>query len=153
MKAGLVTHDVPITPEGKVMGEVIVKVKLTNAAEDYLARRGMPAPDKVRSIEVEAIADSGAVCTTLPKSLVKKLGLKITRKQYACYANGKRELVGVSEPVRVELEGRSASDDALVLGQEVLIGQTVLEKTDLLVDCKRKRLVPGHPGGVVLNIR
>jgi clan AA aspartic protease len=153
MKAGLVTHDIPITPEGKVMGEVIVKVKLTNVGDVYNARRGTLAPEEVRSIEVEAIVDSGAVCTTLPKSLAKKLGLKIARKQYARYANGKRELVGVSEPVRVELEGRSASDDALVLGQEVLIGQTVLEKTDLLVDCKRRRLVPGHPGGVVLNIR
>ncbi len=153
MKAGLVTYDIPITPEGKVMGEVRVKVKLTNAAEDYLARRGMLAPDKVRSIEVEAIADSGAVCTTLPKSLVKQLGLKIITKQYARYANGKRELVGVCEPVRVELEGRKASDDALVLGHGVLIGQTVLEKTDLMVDCKRRRLVPGHPEGVVLNVR
>jgi hypothetical protein len=39
-----------------------------------------------------------------------------------------------------------------VLGREVLIGQTVLGKTDLLVDCKRRRLVPGHPEGVVLNV-
>jgi hypothetical protein len=103
MKAGLVTHDLPITPEGKVMGEVRVKVKLINVGDDYKARRGEISRDQVRAVEVEAIADSGAVCTTLPKPLVKKLGLKIARKQYARYANGARELVGVSEPVRVGL--------------------------------------------------
>jgi len=30
-----------------------------------------------------------------------------------------------------------------------VIGQTLLEKMDLLVDCNRQRLVPAHPEGAV----
>jgi hypothetical protein len=63
------------------------------------------------------------------------------------YADGRTEAVNVTEPVMVELLGRDASDEALVLGDEVLIGQTVLERLDLFVDCQRGRLVPNpaHP--------
>jgi hypothetical protein len=36
---------------------------------------------------------------------------------------------------------------AMVLGQQVLLGVTVLEELDLLVDCKGQRLIPNpaHP--------
>jgi len=40
-----------------------------------------------------------------------------------------------------------------VLGDEVLIGQTVLEKMDLLVDCARQKLVPAHPGGPINKLK
>lgn len=38
-------------------------------------------------------------------------------------------------------------EEALVLGDEVLIGQTVLEKLDLHADCANQRLLPNpaHP--------
>lgn len=46
-------------------------------------------------------------------------------------------------------------EECLVLGDEVLIGQTVLEKTDLLVDCANARLVPNpeHPDQPISKIR
>jgi hypothetical protein len=42
----------------------------------------------------------------------------------------------------------------LLLGNEVLIGQTILEKLDLLADCKNRRLVPNpdHPNQPVTKI-
>lgn len=42
---------------------------------------------------------------------------------------------------------RRSGDEALILGDEVLLGQTLLEKMDLTVDCLRHRLVakPAHP--------
>ena len=45
--------------------------------------------------------------------------------------------------------------EALVLGDEVLIGQTVLEKLDLLADCVHRRLVPNpaHPDQPVSNVK
>ena len=48
----------------------------------------------------------------------------------------------MTEPVLVTLQGRDTLDEALVLGDEVLIGQTVLEKLDLFVDCQRGRVIP-----------
>jgi hypothetical protein len=43
----------------------------------------------------------------------------------------------------------------LVLGSEVLIGQTVLETLDLLVDCTNLRVVPNpdHPDQPVVRIK
>ena len=44
--------------------------------------------------------------------------------------------------------------DALVLGDTLLIGQTVLEKMDLHVDCSQQRLLPNpeHPDQPVLRV-
>jgi hypothetical protein len=50
---------------------------------------------------------------------------------------------------------RRTSDDALVLGDEVLIGQTLLEKMDLLVDCPNQRIIPNpaHPDVAVNKLK
>ena len=71
------------------------------------------------------------------------------------YVDGSSEIVDVTEPINIEIEGRGTSDDPLVLGNEVLIGQTVLEKTDLLVDCTNRRLIanPAHPDQPVLKVK
>lgn len=50
--------------------------------------------------------------------------------------------VDVTGPIVFELLGRGTLEEALVLGDEVLIGQTVLEKLDLLPDCQGRRLIP-----------
>lgn len=61
----------------------------------------------------------------------------------------------VTEPVLIELIGRHTVEEALVLGDEVIIGQTILEKTDLHVDCRNRRLLPNpaHPDQPVLEIK
>ena len=43
----------------------------------------------------------------------------------------------------------------MVLGDEVLIGQTVLEKLDLLPDCTNHRLIPNpaHPDQPVSKVK
>ncbi len=71
------------------------------------------------------------------------------------YADGRKESVGVTEPLIIEFLRRDTLEEALVLGDEVLIGQTVLEKLDLLADCANQRLVPNpaHPSQPVTKIR
>ena len=63
--------------------------------------------------------------------------------------------VGVTEPLVVECLNRDTLEDALVLGDEVLIGQTVLEKLDLHADCANQRLIPNpaHPNQPVTKVR
>jgi hypothetical protein len=63
--------------------------------------------------------------------------------------------VGVTEPVIFRLLGRDTLEEALVLGDEVLIGQTVLEKLDLLADCVGRRVVPNpaHPDQPVSKVK
>ena len=137
------------------MGEVVVKVKLTNYGDQVLVRRGQLAPDQIRTLEADAIVDTGAVQLVLPPAIVATLGLSRLSTQVAQYANGLEEEVDVSEAVEIEILGRRTSEEALILGHEILIGQTVLEKTDLLVDCTRRQLIPNpaHPNQPVMKIR
>jgi clan AA aspartic protease len=137
------------------MGEVRVKAKLTNAVDEALVRRGMLKAEQVRTYEADALVETGAVRTVLPAHVVARLGLAQRGQRVAEYADGRKEAVGVTEPLVVELEGRDTLDEALVLGDEVLIGQTVLEKLDLFVDCERRRLVPNpaHPDQPVTKVK
>ncbi|WP_448266907.1 retroviral-like aspartic protease family protein [Nostoc sp. DSM 114159] len=136
------------------MGAVRIKVKLTNAIDEALVSRGMLNPNMLQVYETEALVDTGAVRTVLPMSIVQQLGLRIRGQQIAQYANGMEESIGVTEPVIIELEGRETTEATLVTGNTVLIGQTVLETLDLLVDCKNQRLTPNpeHPNYPVLRI-
>lgn len=139
----------------KSMGEVRVKAKLTNAVDEALVRRGMLKPEQVRTCEADALVDTGAVRMVLPSQVASRLGLGVRGQRVAEYADGRKEAVNVTEPLIVELEGRDTLEEALVLGDEVLIGQTVLEKLDLFVDCQRQRLVPNpaHPDQPVTKVK
>jgi len=91
----------------------------------------------------------------LPSHVATRLGLAVRGQRVAEYADGRRDVVGVTEPLIVELEGRDTLDEALVLGDEVRIGQTVLEKLDLYVDCQQRRLIPNpaHPDQPVTKVK
>jgi clan AA aspartic protease len=137
------------------MGEVIVKVKLTNYADELRARDGHLPKAQIRSLEADAIVDTGAVQLVLPAAIAVSLGLERLSTQVAQYADGRQEEVDVTDVVTVEILGRKVKEEALVLGDEILIGQTVLEKTDLHVDCRAQRIFPNpdHPNQPVMKIR
>ena len=126
----------------KNMGAVRTQVKLTNAIDEALVSRGMLAPRLLRECQKEALVDTGSVYLVISSEMVQQLGLRIIGQQVVKYADGRRETVGVTEAILVEIEGRRTTEDALVTGDEVLIGQVVLEKLDFLVDCKNQRLIP-----------
>ena len=137
------------------MGEVRVKVRITNAADEVMAQRGFIKSAEIRSIELEAMVDTGTVRCVMPIKVMHALGLRSAARRSAQYADGRSEEVDVTEPVRIELEGRPTYEDCLVLGDEMLIGQTALESTDLFVDCVNGRLVPNpaHPNSVVTPVK
>ena len=127
------------------MGEIHEQVTLTNAVDEALARDGRLDPAAIRQLVLDAIVDTGAVRSVIPQHVVDQLGLQIRDRQVAQYADGRSETVGVTGPVLFKCLTRTTLEEALVLGTEVLIGQTVLEKLDLSADCNARRLVP-HPG-------
>jgi len=120
-----------------------------------LVRRGLLTADKIRSYEADALVDTGAVRSVLPIHVVQLLGLAIVDKARATYANDAAEDVDVTEMVGITLLGRRISEETLVLGSEVLIGQTVLESLDLQVDCTNHRVIPNpaHPDQPVIKIK
>src|SRR5437867_818546 len=141
--------------KGEPMGEVKAKVKLTNGVDEALCRAQQLPPERVRNCETEAMVDTGAVRTVVPPQVVQQLGLPIRGQRMAEYADGRKESVAVTGPLIVEIMGRDTMEEALVLGDEVLIGQTVLEKLDLLADCHARRLIPNpaHPDQPVTKVK
>ena len=137
------------------MGEVRVKVKLTNAIDAGMARRGLLPKDQVRSYIADAMVDTGAVSPVLPSYVVQMLGLEILETTNVELGNSSVVTVGVTEPVRLEVNGRGTSLEALVTGNEVLLGQMFLEATDKQVDCLRNKLItnPAHPDQPVLKLK
>jgi hypothetical protein len=56
------------------------------------------------------------------------LGLARVARYMAQYADGRLEEVDLTEGFVLEIMGRRTTEEALVLGDELLIGQTALEK-------------------------
>ena len=137
------------------MGEVRVRALLVNAVDEDQARRGALPADQVRKYEADALADTGAVRSVIPPQVVQQLGLAIRGQRVAEYAEGRKDVVDVTGPVIFDINGRDTLEEALVLGDEVLIGQTVLEKLDLLVDCTNQRVIPNpaHPDQPVTKVK
>ncbi|MCL6643340.1 MAG: clan AA aspartic protease [Candidatus Bipolaricaulota bacterium] len=137
------------------MGEVQVKAKLTNAIDEALVRRGMLKPEQVRSYEADALVDTGAVRCILPPHVVERLGLAIIGQRVAEYADGRLDIVGLTEAFTLRVLDREELENALVLGDEVIIGQTALEKLDLFVDRVNRRLIPNpaHPDQPVSKVK
>ena len=124
------------------MGAVRVRVKLTNAIDEKLVNRGLLNPNLLRSYEAEALVDTGSSSLVIPMDVAEYLGLKMVERQMVIYADGREEVVSLTGYVILYMPGFDTVQTALATGNQVLIGQTVLEDLDLLVDCKNQRLIP-----------
>jgi len=114
------------------MGKVVEKVKLTSLFE----------PEK--SVEVDAIIDTGATMVVLPQDVIEELGLRKIGERRVRYANNQIQIKSVYRGVILQLKGRDGIFDVLgeVEGSEPLVGQIVLEALDLIVDPITKTVIP-----------
>jgi len=114
------------------MGKVIEKVKLMNLFEP------------TKSVEVDAIIDTGATMLVLPQTIVDELGLRKIGDRRVKYANNQTQVKPVYRGVVVGIKGRDGISDVLaeVEGAEPLVGQIVLEALDLVVDLTAKTVIP-----------
>ena len=128
------------------MGNVVVKIKLTNQG-DIVALNRKLSKAKPRTTEVEALVDTGATRLYLKPSVIKSLGLERVDEVVSQTTNGAAKR-GVYEPVRLEVQGRYGNFDVVDIGENVpnLLGQIPLEYLDLVVDSKNRKLVfnPEH---------
>jgi predicted aspartyl protease len=128
------------------MGKVIVKIKLSNQADlvlkDLKLLKGKP-----RSLEAEALVDTGATRLYLKPSVIKALGLKRIDEIQSRTTNGIRQR-GVFQPARLEVQGRSGTFDVVDIDEDVpnLLGQIPLEYLDFVVDPQGRKLIsnPEH---------
>ena len=137
------------------MGEIRVKVLLTNSHDDTRFRAGELPKESIRSCDADAMVDTDAVRSVIPSHVLQRLGVSVRSTRVAEYADGRKETVGISDGIIFDLMGRDTLEEALIHGDEVLIGQTVLEKLDLLADCANRRLLPNpaHPDQPVSKVK
>ena len=129
------------------MGKVIVKIKLTNLA-DMVRKTAGARKARARTVEVEALVDTGATRLYLKPSVIKSLGLEKVDEVTSQTTNGATQRA-VYEPVRLEVQGRYGSFDVVDIGENVpnLLGQIPLEYLDFVVDSKNRKLIPNPEHG------
>jgi hypothetical protein len=116
-----------MTPER--MGEIRASVKIENSNDRALYEAGEISKKKIRSRDVEAVVDTGAVMTVLPQDLVANLGLSPMD-------------MGRAGPLTLTVAGRNMHMDCLVgpPGCEMRIGQLVMGALDLICDPGKRTL-------------
>jgi predicted aspartyl protease len=126
------------------MGQVRVEVTFVNDIDYENSLIGLRRPEDVRRQTLLATVDTGAGMALLPQETVEALGLRPLRRARVRYADGRVEERTVAGLLLVQIGGREAHTVCVVgpRGCEPLVGQLVLEETDLLVDCNNGRVVP-----------
>jgi clan AA aspartic protease len=134
------------------MGEVVVRVRLSNAGDAERVYQGLARPEEIRSCEVDAIVDTGCTRSVIPTVVAERLGLTLIDQAIGKLSDGNAINVGICGGVRFEIMGRRTVEEAYIMGGDTLIGQTTLEATDLLVDCKEQKLIGKHAEGPIFRL-
>ena len=137
------------------MGRVIIEALIENIKDVYAVELEVLDAAKARKIQVaDALVDTGATLVSLPKRLIKQLGLaKICEKRVTSSAGV--TTAGMYGPIRLTIQGRSCTVDVMEVPDNVpaLIGQVPLELLDFVVDPGGQKLMgnPAHGGQHVLE--
>jgi clan AA aspartic protease len=136
------------------MGMVMTKVTLWNNTDLDKAAEGTMRSEDVRTVEIEALVDTGATQMVLPIDVCKKLGLRPGRTVPVLLADGTDREMTYYTSLHISILGRDMNCDALAApeGTTPLIGQIPLEALDLVVDPKSRELRtnPAHPDGPLM---
>jgi len=111
------------------MGLVNAKVTLKN-----------PRRPELTSVEVDSLADSGAVHLCIPEHIRLQLELEEIDKREVTLADGTPKLVSYVGPIEIRFKNRIGFTGALVMGDQVLLGAIPMEDMDLVITPKTRAL-------------
>jgi len=135
------------------MGETRVDITLRNVSDETRLKDGVISDKDVRSIQVRALVDTGAVSIVINEDICQKLGLQIEGMRFATLAGGGKVNCKITEGVRICWKDRNAICQAVVLPDgEPLLGVIPLEFMDLIVDPVAEQLVGAHGDRIVSRI-
>jgi clan AA aspartic protease len=101
-----------------------------------------PHDERVGAMEVEALADSGALHLCIPEHVAIQLQLREIYRREVTTADGHRHDVPYVGPVHVRFGNRGCFTGALVLGDQVLLGAVPMEDMDLIIHPALRKVVP-----------
>ncbi len=111
------------------MGLVSAKIILKN-----------PSKVDLKSIEVDALVDSGAVHLCIPEHIRIQLELDEIDKKEITLADGSKKLIPYVGPIEIKFKNRVGFAGALVMGDQPLLGATPMEDMDLVIIPDKKIL-------------
>jgi clan AA aspartic protease len=103
-----------------------------------------PRKPELAAVQVDAMADSGAVHLCIPEHIGIQLQLEEIDKKEVLLADGTRRLVSYVGPVELRFKNRVGFAGALVMGDQVLLGAIPMEDMDLII-IPRTRTVDVNP--------
>lgn len=103
-----------------------------------------PRHPELDPVEVEALADTGAVHMCIPQHVAIQLKLEEYDRKEVTIADGTKLLVPYVGPIETRFKNRVGLGGALVLGDQVLLGAIPMEDMDLVV-IPRDRKVDVNP--------
>ncbi|QSB01205.1 clan AA aspartic protease [Methylomonas sp. EFPC1] len=102
-----------------------------------------------KQVEINALVDTGATFMCVTEEIALQLGFDITEvsQQVVTLADGHQRKVPKIAPIEIAFANRTYVTEAVVLGNEPLLGVIPLEAMDLIVDPRQQVLVvnPQHP--------
>lgn len=136
--------------ETETMGRVLTEATIENLKDVWAAEQGNLPAEEVRRVTVpDALVDTGASTLSLPRGMIRQLGLEQRYRKRVRTAGGPVE-VGLYDAVRLIIQGRDVTVDVLEApdGTPVLIGQIPLEHLDFVIDMRSHSLIgnPEHGG-------
>jgi clan AA aspartic protease len=136
------------------MGKVMTKLTLWNNTDLDMAERGLIPRETVRTVEIEALVDTGATMLVIPQEVADALGLPVIDRLPVQLADSSVHEWAVAGSLKVAILARGMICDAFVApaGSTALIGQIPLERLDLIVDSKSRelRVNPASPDAPLL---
>ena len=138
------------------MGRVTAEATVENVRDSWDAEQGRIEASDVRRVTLsEALVDTGATFLSLPKKVIKELGLLRTGEKRVTTSAGTR-IAGLYGPVTLTIMGRSCTMDVVEVPNSVpaLIGQLPLEALDFVIDPIQRKLIgnPAHGGEHVIEL-
>ncbi len=106
--------------------------------------------DAVRSlapVRIKALVDSGATMLVIPPEVEEELQLEERDKAIVTTADGTTRTVRMVGGIRIHFENRTTCCDALVMGNQVLLGAIPMQGMDVIISPKEEKLIvpPDHP--------
>lgn len=125
------------------MGRVTTRIKVENWLDAELLAIGA-RKDQPRSVETEALVDTGAAKFYLKASVIQQLGLRPIDEIKSRTMSARSEVRKVFAPVSLEIQGRTGRYDVVEVPDALpnVVGQIPLEDLDWVVDCRNQKLIP-----------
>ena len=112
------------------MGLTNAKIQLRN-----------PRLPELETVEIDALADTGAVHLCIPPHIQIQLQLEETDTKEVTLADGNRKLVPYVGPIELRYKNRIGFSGALVMGDTPILGAIPMEDMDLVVVPKTREVI------------